>query len=340
MGDHVYHGIVRSSALALVLVVACGSARSDEHAVVAPSPPVAQAAGEASDAPSPTPADPAMQGKKLTLDEARRFMVDLINRDRKTAGLAPVELEDGPASRAAQVHADDMATHGYLGHWGSDGSVPEQRHTDAGGADMVLENALSFFDEKPRALDPKPMILASEVVRAEHLFFDEIPPNDGHRKNILRVAHRKVGIGIAQPVATESELPVPCFVQEFTDAYGTYAPIPRTAKVGATIHLEGEIRSPATMGGIGVARVGAPRPLPVDELNRRRSYDVPKPYQMYWPAGFKTPIPVKVNGGKFSIDVPLNDHGQSGLYEVSVWGKTPGNPDYAMLGLRTILVDR
>jgi hypothetical protein len=233
-----------------------------------------------------------------------------------------------------------MANHGYLGHWGSDGSIPEQRHTEAGGSDMVLENASGFFDEKLRVLDPRPLIAPAEIVRAERSFFEELPPADGHRKNILRPAHRKVGIGIAQPLATETELSVPCFVQEFTDSYGTYAPIPRTAKVGTIIHVEGEIVAPATVGGVGVARVDAPRPLPVAELNRRRTYEVPKPYQMYWPPGFKTPVPVKVNGGRFAIDVPLNDHGQAGLYEVSVWGKTPGNPDYAILGLRTVVVQR
>jgi uncharacterized protein YkwD len=334
---------------ALVLgLVACGSSRTDERPLTPPpSPRVAQAAGESPEVPPPTAVsgtstgDPAAAPKrKLTVDEARRYMVELINRDRKSMGLAPVELDEGAATRAGQAHAEDMAKTGYLGHWGSDGSVPEQRLTEAGGADMVLENALCFVDEKGRTLDPKPLIEPSEIVRAEHLFFDETPPNDGHRKNILKSAHRKVGIGIAQPIATATELPVPCFSQEFTDPYGTYAAIPRSAKVGATIHLEGEIHAPATMGGVGIARLDPPRPLSVADLNKRRSYPVPAPYQMYWPAGFKTPIPVKVHGGKFSIDVPLNDRGQPGLYEVSVWGKTPSSPEYAILGLRTVLVER
>jgi uncharacterized protein YkwD len=301
---------------------------------------VGRAASEPASAPTPAPGDVAAPKRKLTVEEARRYMLELINRDRRSMGLSPVELDEGAATRAGQAHADDMAKTGYLGHWGSDGSVPEQRLTDAGGADMVLENALCFLDEKPRVIDPKPLIEPSEIDRAEHLFFDEVPPNDGHRKNILRAVHRKVGIGIAQPLATASELPVPCFSQEFIDSYGTYGPLPRTAKVGATIHVEGEIHAPATMGGVGVARVDTPRPLPVAELNRRRTYPVPAPYQMYWPAGFKTPVPVKVNGGKFSVDIPLNDHGQPGMYEVSIWGKTPASPDYAMIGLRTIHVDR
>jgi hypothetical protein len=185
-----------------------------------------------------------------------------------------VEIDEGPATRAAQEHAEDMARNGYLGHWGADGSVPEQRYTDAGGTHMVLENASGFVDEKTRTLDPHPLIDASEVARAEHQFFDEVPPNDGHRKNILQPTHNKVGIGVAQPLGTDKEIAVPCFTQEFLDAYGTYAPIPRKAKLGSLVRVEGEVSGLATVSGVGVARADAPRPLPVAELNRRRSYSV------------------------------------------------------------------
>jgi hypothetical protein len=172
------------------------------------------------------------------------------------------------------------------------------------------------------------------------MFFHEVPPNDGHRKNILKPGHRKVGVGVAQPVATPTEIPVPCFSQEFVDTYGTYAPIPKSAKVGQILRVEGSVHAPAKVAGVGVARVDAPKPIAVPELNKRRSYPVPAPYQMYWPPGYKTPIPVKIDGDRFSIDVPLSDRGQAGLYEISVWGKLPASPDYVMLGLRTIVVDR
>ena len=183
-------------------------------------------------------------GKKgrLSVGEARRYMVTLINRDRATAGLAPVELDEGPPTRSGQGHAEDMASHGYLGHWGSDGSVPEQRLTEAGGSDMVLENALCFIDEVARKLDKAPTFERQEIERAEGMFFNEVPPNDGHRKNILKPAHKRVGIGIAQPIATPTELPVPCFAQEFTDPYGTYAAVPTRMKVGETHGQRRELR--------------------------------------------------------------------------------------------------
>ena len=276
---------------------------------------------------------------KLTPTEARRYMVRLVNRDRATAGLPPVELDEGPPTLAGQAHAEDMAHFGYLGHWGTDGSVPEQRHSDAGGASMVLENALCFTDEKLRVLDKQPLVDPQQVERAESMFFDEVPPNDGHRKNILRAGHTRIGIGVAQPVATATEIPVPCFAQELTDDYGNYAPIPKHAKLGMVLHVEGTLAPGVRPSGVGVARIPKPTTLPVAEVNRRRSYPVPKPFQMYWGPGFVTPLPVQIDGTRLAIDVPLTDHGQAGLYEISIWAKLPGATDHAMIGLRTIMVD-
>src|SRR5262249_15904421 len=44
----------------------------------------------------------------LDLDGARRYMLELLNRDRASMGLSPVQLDDGPATHAAQAHAEDM----------------------------------------------------------------------------------------------------------------------------------------------------------------------------------------------------------------------------------------
>src|ERR1041384_2619144 len=68
----------------------------------------------------PRPSAPAAN------DEAVGYMLTLINRDRGAAGLSAVEL-DPVASIGAERHARDMAAHGFTAHWGSDGSVPEQR---------------------------------------------------------------------------------------------------------------------------------------------------------------------------------------------------------------------
>jgi len=304
---------------------------SGAPAAAAPPPVVAPAAKAA-------PADVPRPTKLLTVPEARRYMLALVNRDRASQGLGPVELDEGPPTIAGQAHAEDMVRLGYLGHWGSDGSVPEQRHTEAGGADMVLENALCFTDEIKRTSDPKPLVDPRQIERAESQFFDEVPPNDGHRRNILRPAHTRVGIGVAQSTETAKELAVPCFTQEFVDGYGVYAPLPRTAKVGATVHVEGTLTG-ARPTGVGIARVASPKPIAPSELNRRRSYPVPKPYQTYWGPGFVTPIVAQITGPKIAIDVPLSDKGQPGLYEISIWAKLGPSNEQVMVSLRTIRVE-
>ena len=300
--------------------------------------PTGQAASEAAVVAPPAATQVDTPAGRLTLADARRYMLRLINRDRATMGLGPVALDDGPAQHAGQAHAEDMARNGYLGHWGSDGSVPEQRFTEAGGTDMVLENASCFTDEQRRTLDAAPTIDPKNVEQTEDMFFHEQPPHDGHRKNILKPWHKTVGVGVAQPVATATEIPVPCFSQEFVDDYGSYVPIPAKGRVGDPLHVEGTVAAPATFAGVGLARVETPKPIAVSELNKRRSYPVPAPYQVYWPPGFQTPIPVKLSGGKFSIDVPLSDAGRAGLYEVSVWASVPGTADLMMVSLRTLTV--
>ncbi len=265
-------------------------------------------------------------------------MLELVNRDRKTMGVPPVALDEGPPTKAGQTHAEDMAKNGFLGHWGSDGSVPEQRHTAAGGAHMVLENASCFTDEKVRVLDPSLQIDPEEIERVEARFFGEVPPNDGHKRNIVKASHTHLGVGIAQPVGTATEIAVPCFAQEFVDAYGSYEAVPSHAKIGATVHVEGTLDGGARPVGVGVARAPLPKAIGAKEANTRRSYPVPAPYQMYWGPGFVTPIPVRVTGGHFAIDLPLGDQKQPGLYEISVWAKLRGSEANTMVGLRTVVV--
>ena len=328
--------------LAAVVIVACGpsgarvpTAPAPSASTGAPAPlPGASAAASVSPAASATAVTPT--SGKLTLAQARRYMVDLINRDRRTMGLGPVELDEGAPTQSAERHARDMAANAFLGHWGTDGSVPEQRLTEAGGADMVLENAFCITDEKKRELVGDPRIDAADVERAEGMFFNEVPPNDGHRKNILKPHHKRVGIGFALARPAGNEILVPCISQEFIDVLGTYEPIPRSVKAGSKLHVAGTLVKEVQMGAVGIAKVETPKPLSTAEANKRRNYPVPKPDVMYWPAGFTTPLPVLVEGQHFSIDIPVPG---PGFYEISVWGKRPGDADYATVSLRTLRVE-
>jgi uncharacterized protein YkwD len=268
----------------------------------------------------------------LGLEDARNYVLALINRDRADAGLEPLERDEA-AERAGQRHVEDMVRHGFTAHWGTDGSVPEQRYTEAGGVHFVQENAACFFDGEPREMDPNPMFDAEMLDQIESAFIHEQPPNDGHRKNILKKWHNKVGIGLGKPMSVNQ----PCMAQELVDEYGDYEGLPREAKLGQNIHVAGKLDKPVEFGGVGLGRIDPAKPLTVAHLNQTRSYPVPEPYAVYFPEGFKTPKPVEVAGGRFSIDLPLS-HGGPGRYEVSVWGRYPGADALVMVSLRTVVV--
>lgn len=276
----------------------------------------------------------ARPGDPLDRKQAEQYVLALVNHDRKAAGLSEVEWDE-TAAAAGRRHAEDMARHGYTAHWGTDGSVPEQRYTEAGGEHIVFENAACFFDGATRATDASPGFSAVELEKIETAFMAETPPNDGHRQNILKPRHTKFGVGLALP----SGLVQPCMSQEFVDDYGTYDGLPRHGRVGQAVTVRGELKSPVKFGAVGVARIERAKPLTVDHLNSTYTYQMPAPFVLYSPPGFKTPKPVKVDGNRFSIDLPLSDHGQPGRYEVSVWGTFPGSPTLSMVSLRVVDVE-
>src|SRR5262249_13142761 len=146
------------------------------------------------------------------------------------------------------------------------------------------------------------------------------------RRNILTAWHNRVGIGIAKPAG----VPLICVAQEFVDHYGDYAALPASAGVGKSVRVSGEVVAPAIFGGIGVARIDPPPARDGAELNQTHSYPIPNPYVTYFPKGFVSPIPVKVEGKSFSIDVPLDDEKRAGIYEVSVWATVPETKDMIM----------
>src|SRR6185369_2572590 len=268
----------------------------------------------------------------MNLEQARRYVLALVNRDRAEHGLSPVVMDEA-ANRAGQRHAEDMAQVGYTAHWGSDGSVPEQRYSEAGGSDFVQENAGCLADGKSRKLDLAPRFAAEELERVERAFMDEKPPHDGHRKNILKQRHTGFGVGVAKP----SGVGIACLSQEFVDDYGDYGALPKTARAGDLVTISGDVKGPVAFGGVGVGRIDSSQPLTATYLNTTYTYAVPTPSDLYFPKGFVTKKPVEVSGKHFRIEVPLGKRGQGGRYEVSIWGKYPGaGQQLEMVSLRVI----
>jgi hypothetical protein len=256
-------------------------------------------------------------------EAAAEYVLALVNRDRAEEGLEPVAWDD-VAARAAKRHVEDMVQRGFTAHWGTDGSVPEERYTEAGGEHMA----------QLRQIDPNPRFTAEALEKIQGAFMAEVPPNDGHKRNILKPVHTHLGVAVAKPVGVEQ----PCMAQEFVDNYGDYDSLPRTARIGQTLKIAGEVHSPAQFGGVGIGRIEPAKAMLPAELNTTSVYRVPEPYILFFPAGFKTPKPVQVKGNEFEIEVPLDQARKPGRYEVSIWGKYPGDDALVMISLRTVSV--
>lgn len=123
---------------------------------------------------------------------AREQLLKMVNDERAGAGLSQLQLDEF-ACQVANRHARDMATGGFLNHFGSDGRKPYHRYGLAGGTDAVQENCSSA--EGIGSVSP--LRVLNDLHDMHQSMIDEVPPRDGHRKTILFPFHTHVGFGIA-----------------------------------------------------------------------------------------------------------------------------------------------
>lgn len=155
---------------------------------------------------TPTPTPTQTPTPKATLESLRSLLLKLINQERAGNNLSSVTLGNNPA---AQKHAEEMLSQGYVSHWGIDGDKPYMRYTAYGGAGSEAENVfgvpylvneepVTLLDEtgvpylgnNPFTVNKEPEILLREA----HEAFMSSP---GHRAQILDKWHNKVNIGLA-----------------------------------------------------------------------------------------------------------------------------------------------
>jgi uncharacterized protein YkwD len=87
--------------------------------------------------------------------------------------------ENAQLEQAALAHSEDMALHGYFDHNSPSGQTPWDRIHAAGYQfSMAAENIAAGYPTPEAVIDA---------------FFNETPPNDGHRRNLLNCGLRDVG---------------------------------------------------------------------------------------------------------------------------------------------------
>ena len=72
-----------------------------------------------------------------SLEDAKTYMLNLINRERQKAGVPPVRAG---TNQAAQIQVDNSIEHCFSAHWGLDGLDPDHRYSLADGYQGNAEN--------------------------------------------------------------------------------------------------------------------------------------------------------------------------------------------------------
>ncbi|MEU6114854.1 CAP domain-containing protein [Streptomyces sp. NPDC047117] len=126
---------------------------------------------------TPTPAEtraaePAPAGDS----SAAARVLTLVNKERVTAGCAPLTA-DGGLTDLAQDFSEDMARRDFFAHTDPDGATPWDRAKTAGIADLGGEN-IARGQTTPEAV------------------MDSWMNSPGHRANILNCDYRTLGVGL------------------------------------------------------------------------------------------------------------------------------------------------
>jgi uncharacterized protein YkwD len=109
-------------------------------------------------------------------------VLELTNSLRQQHGCPALQMSP-ELINAAQAHSQDMANYNYFAHVDRSGHTPKWRAQQAGYlGNAGTENIAAGFST------------AQEVVMA---WYNETPPNDGHRRNLLNCSLTDLGIGYA-----------------------------------------------------------------------------------------------------------------------------------------------
>ncbi len=130
------------------------------------------------------PAVPTVTPGSVPADLAAwpNLLVSIINDKRADVLLKRYKVSP-QLTQAAQSHANDCSSRGWCSHVGSDGSDTKTRVIRAG-------YAPSAFGEN--------WVQANDPASAFAYWYNETPPNDPHRQNLLHDTYTEIGVGVAR----------------------------------------------------------------------------------------------------------------------------------------------
>lgn len=253
------------------------------------------------------------QAEEITIDDARTYMLELVNRERAKLKLQPLAMDEY-AQKVGQWHADEMAVHSYISHWDIQGFTPTMRYTAGGGNDGMSEN-VTFFACGVR------VYLTRKVVEYMHSSF---MGSEGHRVNLLKPEHNKLGVGIGFALFPTGECVFTCD-QTFVDDYGGLAPIPQSIKLGEPIAVSGTLDiKRAKLRYVGLGWDPFPQPIAPEAMNANlMGGQNPGSYNLFLPKGSAAP-----EGAAVPTDELVEWNSETGKYSctLDLSKPLPGTP--------------
>ncbi len=248
-------------------------------------------------------------------------LLKLVNEERAQFHLSQLKLDE-LACQVAGEHARDMANRQFLSHWGSDGRKPYHRYSLAGGVDAVMENVSAADGIQSLTASG----IAADLSEMHRKMFNEVSPDDGHRRTILFPHHTHVGLGIGR---VDRYLRLD---ELYLTRYVEVDPVPRHARPKAGLLLRGRLLNPRhELTGADVYYEPLPEPPAIDWLRTPRSYGMPRSYQRLLPrlpdgkfySDGSTGSIELITGGSFRVPVVLAK--DPGINIIVVWLSTNAN---------------
>ena len=259
---------------------------------------------------------------EVVMSDLLEYALLVINQDREKFNLRPVVLGQ---NIAAQLHAEDLLSHGYLSHWDSAGRKPYMMYSLASGTGSVSENAALQGSATECSIHwgPEDILDGIESMQFQMVYDDLACCDNGHRDTILDVHSNgivslsgDVSIPISGPLVLAIAYdPIPSGVSP-SDLSNS----PHFYSIGENCNISSCIKDPNPWIGSIL------KPLP-----EGRNYVGVRPTDVVasvWNVNEAT--------GKFEIQaniIPIvNAHG-SGVYTLIIQANTPDRGSLALLGI-------
>lgn len=271
----------------------------------------------------------------LSISQARDYVLLLINAERTKNHLKPLKI-DSTANLAAQKHCNEMATLGYFSHWNVSGKKPWERYNEVGGVHNVGEN-LALMGVLPKG----ELFSTKNIYTLHNDFMNELPPEDGHKQQILRPEHTNVGIGLSYS-KNKSGRSFLYLVQEFIDIYGEYQPVDKIINRGKPFEIRGKFFPGVKFEQISIDWEPKPRKIAPSLLKNTGSYsegiDLVSTISLESDPEY---VDLSMNKRQqiFSVKVQPDNHWKPGLYYIKIYAKLPHLNEPTLVSTRTFYLE-